>query len=90
MPEPDPRPKKKTGHPSDWSDDLGLTHQDSPRYPLPIWALLKSKKVKALLNWMAMNEDFRTKILSLVPDGKPPAKQSDQELQALGPRKMKP
>jgi hypothetical protein len=58
--------KKKPGPKSAFDESLGTgVHGKNPRYPVPIWDLLKEKETKKLLNKMALDENIKQKAWEL-------------------------
>jgi hypothetical protein len=60
--------ERKRGRPSGYPPELGLGVKKNPRYPLPIHQLLQEQAVKNLLSRMAMDDDFKNKILIQVEE----------------------
>ena len=60
------------GPKSVFNRSLGGVIGEGLSVPKPIHALIKERPVKRLLNWMAMDEAFKAKILGQVPVEDPP------------------
>lgn len=65
-------PPKKRGPKSPYSPSLGIGVKPGLKMPKAVAALFKLWDFKRLLNWMALNEPFRKKILDQVPEHDPP------------------
>lgn len=66
---------KRTGEPpgpkSVFNRSLGIV-VNGVKFPARINEMLREREVKRMLNWMVMDEGFKTKMLEQVPENDPP------------------
>jgi hypothetical protein len=68
----EPKRKSKEGRKSVFSEELGLGALGTYRFPEAVHVLLRDRRIRKHLNWMAMNERYRSKILDSIPAKEPP------------------
>jgi len=59
---------KKPGPKGIFSPELGAGVKKNPRFPAPIFELLYDDNVKRVLNRMALDPDFKAKVLGMVEE----------------------